>query len=128
MKDFLHNNQEYFYFAFRVIAGVLFFLHGIMKIQGIASGNIELMSLIGLAAIIETVGGAFLVIGLFTRTVAVISGLQMLVAYFMAHASANWNPLVNKGEAALLFLAAFLILAAHGSRIWSVDNLVAKRK
>ena len=123
MKDFLESKQDYFYFAFRVIAGVLFLLHGIAKIQM----GVDIISLMGLAMIIEVVGGAFLIIGLFVRPVAVIAGVEMLVAYFMVHAGNGWNPLVNKGEAALLFFAGFLILAAHGSRILAVDNLIRRR-
>ncbi len=127
MKDFLESNQDYFYFAFRVIAGIVFLLHGVMKIQGVMSGNISLVSLIGLAMIIETVGGIFLIVGLFVRPVAGIAAIEMVFAYFMAHAGNGWNPLANKGEAAILFFAAFLILVAHGSRIWAVDNLIRKK-
>lgn len=120
---FLENNKNGFYFAFRVIIGVTFLLHGISKIPNILSGETSIMSLMFLAAVIETIGGIFLVIGLFTRTVASIAALEMLYAFIFVHImSGGINPLENNGEAALLFFAAFLVLAAFGARKWSVDK------
>jgi putative oxidoreductase len=81
-----------------------------------------LVSLMGLAMIIEVVGGALIILGLFTRTTAAIAAVEMLFAYFMAHASNGWSPLANKGEPALLFFASFLVLLAFGARKYAVDN------
>ena|SRR3989344_5883075 len=126
IKEFLEKNSDYLYFVFRVLIGVLFLLHGIQKVTGIYDGKITLVSLIGLAAIIETIGGLFIIIGLLTRYTAIITAATMLVAYFKVHASGGLNPLVNKGEAALLYFAAFLVIIAFGSRKWSLDNLRKK--
>jgi putative oxidoreductase len=122
MRKFLENNQNGFYFAFRVIVGLMFLLHGWMKLSSIMAGTMPAMSLMGLAALIEVVGGIFIIIGFLTRWTAVIAGIEMIVAFFMAHASKGLNPLANGGEAAVLFLAAFLVLAAFGARKWSVDK------
>jgi len=122
VKKFLNKNSDYFYFAFRVIVGLVFILHGWMKVSAIMGGKIELMSLMGLAAVIETVGGVFIVIGLLVQWVALIAAIEMIVAYFMSHASQAWSPLVNKGEPAVLFFAAFLVLAAFGARKWACDK------
>jgi len=127
MKRFLDRNADYFYFAFRVIIGLVFLLHGIMKLPGMFAGTTPVMSLIFLAGIIETVGGAFLILGLFTRSVACISAIEMVFAYFMAHASRGWSPLANNGEPAVLFFAAFLVLAAFGAGRWALDNLKRRR-
>jgi putative oxidoreductase len=124
MKDFLENKKDYFYFVFRVVVGLLFLLHGLQKIPGIFNGATSIFSLIGLAGIIETVGGAFLVIGLLTRYVALISAVEMLVAYFMAHFPNGLSPLANKGESALLYFAAFLVMMAFGSKKWALDKMM----
>ncbi|MBI2662356.1 DoxX family protein [Candidatus Woesearchaeota archaeon] len=126
MKEFLEKNSDYLYFVFRVLIGVLFLLHGVQKVTGIYDGKITFLSLIGLAAVIETIGSLFIIIGLFTRYTAIITAGTMLVAYFTVHAPGGLNPLVNKGEAALLYFAAFLAMIAFGSRKWSLDNLRKK--
>ena len=122
VSKLLKKNGDKLYFVFRVLVGLLFFLHGWMKVTGIASGNMEVISLMGLAALIETVGGVFLIVGFFVRPTAAIAGIQMVFAYFMAHASGGISPLTNKGEPAVLFFVAFLVLAAHGAGRWALDK------
>ena len=124
LKNFLNKNQDNFFFVFRVIIGLLFLLHGWMKIGTIMS--FDLGSLMFYAGIIEIVGGLFIIIGLFTQEVAFIAAIEMLFAYFMSHAGNGWSPLANKGEAAVLFFVAFLILAGHGAKKWSVDRMRSK--
>lgn len=121
---FFDKNASTFYFVFRVLIGLAFLLHGIMKWPGILEGTTSIASLMGLAAIIETVGGAFLIIGLFVRPTAVITALEMLYAFFFIHVAGNGtlHPLVNKGEPAMLFFAAFLVLMAYGAGKWGVDK------
>ncbi|MEK6889795.1 MAG: DoxX family protein [Nanoarchaeota archaeon] len=122
VSKLLKKNGDKFYFVFRILVGLLFFLHGWMKVTAITGGQMEFMSLMGLAAVIETVGGIFIVVGFLTRPVAAIAGIQMVFAYFMAHASGGLSPLANKGEPAVLFFVAFLVLAAHGAGRWGLDN------
>ena len=121
---FLEKNSDNFYFVFRVLIGIGFLLHGIMKMPGIFGGTTSVFSLVGLAGIIETVGGAFLIIGLFVRTTAVISAIEMLVAFFYMHVAGKGtlNPLRNGGEAAMLYFAAFLVLAGFGAGKWGIDR------
>ncbi len=126
LKKFLEKNQDNLFFVFIILVGLIFLLHGWMKMSAIMNGKMALMSLMGLAAIIETVGGVMIIIGLFTSIVAVIAAIEMLVAYFTVHIKSGLDPLVNKGEAAALFFAVFLVLAGHGVKKWSVDNLMHK--
>ena|SRR3989344_8635181 len=121
-KEFFESKSDYFYFVFRVIIGLLFLLHGLQKMSGILDGKIALFSLFGAAGVIETIGGILLIVGLFTRYVAVVTAIEMLVAYFMMHLPNGLSPLANKGETALLFFAAFLVIAAFGARKWSIDK------
>ena len=76
---------------------------------------------------IEMVTGLLILIGLFAGVAAFIASGEMAVAYFMVHASTHWWPVVNHGEAAVLYCFAFLYMAARGSGIWSVDAVRGPR-
>lgn len=124
----LNRYQPYALALLHIVAGYTFMLHGMAKLFGVPHvamfDGLQLFSLIGLAGVLELVGGALLIIGLFTRPVAfVLSGL-MAVAYFMAHATMGdfWLPLLNKGEPAVLFCFIFLYLFFAGAGALSVDN------
>lgn len=114
----------------RIMTGLLFFAHGSAKYFQFPHVTMfdqmqpmQPMSLIGVAGILEIVGGALIVIGLFTRPVAFVLSGMMAVAYFMAHASQGFHPILNGGEPAILFCFIFLYLAAAGGGAWSVDAL-----
>ncbi len=104
----------------RIAAAYMFFLHGGAKLLG----GVPWPSLVGVAMVLELVGGALLVLGLFVRPVAFILSGEMAVAYFTAHASASnfWLPLKNHGESAALFCFIFLYLAAAGGGAWALDR------
>lgn len=122
IKNFLKQNSDYFYLAFRIIIGILFLLHGLQKIPGVLQGSIPFFSLLGLAGIIETIAGPMIILGLFTRYVASLTAIEMAVALFTMHFPTGINPLYNNGEPALLFFAAFLVLIAYGSGKYSIDT------
>jgi putative oxidoreductase len=109
----------------RIVTALLFIAHGTSKLFAFPVAMMEpgppLLSLLGLAAILEIVGGALLVLGLFTRPVAFILSGEMAVAYWMAHAPQSFFPIVNQGESAVLFCFIFLYLAAAGAGSWSLD-------
>ncbi|MEO6033190.1 MAG: DoxX family protein [Burkholderiaceae bacterium] len=90
--------------------------------------NLQLLSLLGAAGVIELVGGALVLIGLFTRAAAFVLSGELAFAYFTGHASKGWvlSPMMNQGEAAVLFCFIFLFIAAAGAGAWSAD--AARRK
>lgn len=112
----------------RIVTGYLFLLHGSAKLFGLPHvamfDGLQLFSLMGIAGVLELVGGFLVMIGWGTRPVAFVLSGMMAVAYFMAHASlATLHlPLLNGGEAAALFSFIFLFLAAAGAGCWSVDT------
>jgi putative oxidoreductase len=114
--------------ALRIVSGYLFIHHGTAKLLGIPHqemfDNLQLFSLMGLAGVIELVGGALLIIGLFTRISAFIMSGEMAFAYFMAHAPHGHvlTPMLNGGEMAVMFCFVFLFIAAAGPGAWSVDS------
>jgi putative oxidoreductase len=111
--------------VFRIVLGLLFLTHGLVKLFGFPAGaqpgQVPLMTLLGLAGVLELVGGVAIVLGLFTRPVAFILSGQMAVAYFMAHAPQGFFPVLNGGELAVVYCFAFLYLAAAGGGEWSLD-------
>ena len=113
----------------RIIAGFLMLWHGSQKLFAYPAPAqpIELNGLIMTAAIIEFFGGVLILIGLFTRPAAFLMSGLMAVAYFMAHASGGFLPLVNKGELAVIYSFLYLYFVFSGPGPWSVDSLIWKK-
>jgi putative oxidoreductase len=109
----------------RIVAALLFFEHGTAKLLGFppSDHSPEVLSLSWIAGALELVGGALLIVGLFTRPVAFIVSGEMAVAYWMAHAPRSAFPLVNDGDSAILYCFVFLYLAFAGGGPWSLDAL-----
>ena len=124
---FLDSWQSRALAVLRIITAYLFIPHGTAKLFGMPHvamfDGLQLMSLVGFAGVLEVVGGALLLIGLFTRPVAFILCGFMAVAYFMAHAN-HGNvllPMLNAGESAVLYCFIFLYFIFAGAGAWSVD-------
>jgi putative oxidoreductase len=121
------------YSIFRAVVGFLFLCHGLQKfglfggIDG-KGGSIALGTQIGAAAIIETVCGMLVMLGLFTRPAAFLASGMMAVAYFQVHHPNAPLPLLNMGEPAVLFCFAFLYIAARGGGPISIDASMPGRK
>ena len=108
----------------RIMAGLLYMEHGMQKLLGFPPSDNPgppLMSLLGFGGVLELFGGFLLVIGLFTRPVAFVLAGMMAVAYFMAHAPRSFFPVLNGGDAPILFCFVFLYLFIAGPGSWSVD-------
>lgn len=118
----------------RIVSAYLLIQHGSAKLLGFPHvaffDGLQIFSMLGAAGILELVGGALLLIGLFTRPVAfVLSGL-LAFAYFIGHASKGFvlSPMLNQGEAAALFCFVFLFIAVAGAGVWSVDAMRLAKK
>ena len=112
------------YALLRIVSGFLFFWHGTQKLLGFPPASYDAPWHIQyIAGGIELVGGALIMIGFFTAPLAFLSSGLMAAAYWMAHFSTeNWLPIMNRGDAAILYCFVFLYIAAKGSGIWSVDG------
>lgn len=110
----------------RIVAGLLFLLHGMQKIIGFPAmegGTPPMMSLFGLAGLIEIVTGILIIIGFFTRPAAFLASGTMAVAYWIVHVGmGGLIPTVNGGDAAILFCFVFLYLVFAGPGAWSVNK------
>jgi len=80
------------------------------------------------AGVLELVGGALIVLGLFTRPVAFLLSGEMAFAYFMAHAPHGFFPIMNHGEVAVLYCFIFLFIAAHGGGPYGIDGMLRKSR
>jgi putative oxidoreductase len=109
----------------RIITGLMLIQHGMAKIIGfpvVASfADLKPLSLIGVAGLIELIGGGLLILGLLTRCAAFVVSGEMAFAYFIAHAPKSFYPLINGGTLAIMFCFTCLFLAAAGPGPWSVD-------
>ena len=113
----------------RIVTALLFIAHGTQKLFGFPAaewGPTSLMSLMGVAGILEVFGGLAILVGFMTRPVAFVLSGMMAVAYWMAHAPANPFPVNNGGDAAILFCFAFLYFVFAGPGAWSVDTMRSK--
>jgi putative oxidoreductase len=111
----------------RIVSALTFFAHGTQKLLGFPPGKQpEFLTLSWTAGLLELVGGALLIVGLFTRPVAfMLSGL-MACAYWIAHAPRSIFPVLNGGDAAILFCFVFLYLVFAGAGPWSLDAVRQK--
>jgi putative oxidoreductase len=115
----------------RIMSALLFMEHGTQKLLGFPAPpqmEITLLSLVGIAGLLELVGGALLAVGLFTRPVAFILSGQMAVAYFLAHAPRDFFPVLNGGDGAILYCFIFLYIAAAGPGPWALDVMLRNRQ
>jgi putative oxidoreductase len=110
----------------RIVAGLLYLSHAVVKLFGFPPGappGVQpIASLLGVAALVEIVAAPLIILGLFTRPAAFIAAGEMAVAYWMFHAPKSFYPLLNMGEVAILFCFVFLYIAAAGPGAWSVDS------
>lgn len=107
----------------------MFLFHGTQKLFGYPGDRspAELLSLAGLAGVIETAGGLMIALGLLAAPAAFLASGTMAVAYFLRHAPDGFLPIVNRGELAILYCFGFLLIAAMGSGRYSLDALRRKR-
>ena len=112
----------------RIVTAFLFIQFGTAKLFAFPGplspdgSTVEPMSLMGLAALLEIVGGGLLLLGLFTRPAAFILSGEMAFAYFMGHASQGFWPVLNQGVPAVLFCFLFLYFSAAGPGAFALSN------
>ena len=113
----------------RIMAGLLFCEHGTAKLFGFPPhGQMPgPMELEWFAGTMELTGGTLVTLGLFTRAAAFIMSGEMAIGYFMAHAPRSFFPLLNGGEAAVLFCFVFLYFVFAGAGPWSLDALIWRK-
>jgi putative oxidoreductase len=123
------SRAPYLLSLLRIVAAFLFVQYGTTKLFAFPAaimpggGTAPLTSLAGFAGVLELVGGAFLLVGLFTRPVAFLLSGEMAVAYFKGHAGQGLWPVLNGGVPAVIFAFVWLYISAAGPGPWSIDAL-----
>lgn len=118
----------------RIVAAFMFMLSGTTILFAFPAGmppnggTAPLMSQIGIGGVLEFVGGALLLLGLFTRPVAFILSGMMAVAYFQFHFPQSFWPTINGGIPAALYCFVWLYFSAAGAGPWSLDALRANQR
>ena len=131
LDEKLDRYSPYALAALRIATALIFIPHGTQKLFGFpappASGLPPVLSLLGIGAILELVGGLFILIGLWTRPVAFILAGEMAVAYWWFHFPRNFYPILNGGDASILYCFVFLLLVFTGAGALSVDGARSHR-
>ena len=130
MSNFLDRYQPNMIAVLRIVTALIFMEHGTQKLFGFPApserGLPELFSLSWFGGIMELAGGLLIAFGLFTRPVAFLLAGEMAVAYWGFHAPRNFFPVLNGGDAAILYCFVFLLLVFTGPGAWSIDRALAR--
>lgn len=124
----------YFQSILRIVAAFIFITSGTMKLFAFPAGmppdggTAKLFSQIGIGGVLETFGGALLLVGLFTRPTAFLLSGMMAVAYFQFHAPGGFWPVLNGGIPAVLYCFVWLYFSAAGAGPWSIDSALRNKK
>ena len=124
MVSFMKAYEAQTYALLRITTGFLFFFHGTQKLLGFPPASYEAPWHIQyIAGGIELVGGFLIMIGFMTAPLAFLASGLMAAAYWMAHFSVeNWLPIMNRGDAAVMYCVIFLYISAKGTGIWGVSK------
>ena len=128
-ERFLGQFSEYAYALLRIVAGLMFLLHGTQKLIGVPSSprTTPLDGLMTAAGVIEIVAGLMIALGLYAGLAAFIASGEMAVGYFMVHQPNGPLPIQNGGELAVIYCFVFLYIATRGSGVLSVDSMMRKQ-
>jgi putative oxidoreductase len=128
---FLARYEPYLRSLVRIMVGFTFSLHGYQKFfgwfGGIGGHTVPVTTMLGAAGAIETFGGAFIILGLFTQPIAFLLSGEMAVGYFRTHAPRGFWPISNGGELAVFYSFFFLWLASSGAGPISLDRLLGRK-
>jgi len=124
----LEKWRPYFLSILRIVAGLLFLQHGLSKFFGFPTAGPPMSTLLYVQGVIEVLGGLLIILGAYTRPVAFILAGDMAAAYFIAHYPKSFYPLVNGGDAAILYCFLFLYLVFAGAGPWSLDRGALKQE
>ena len=130
MTASLTRYSPYMLSVLRIVVALIFMEHGTQKLFGFPPSERaapELLSFMWFGGLLEFAGGLLLALGLFTRPVAFVVAGEMAVAYWMFHAPEAFYPVLNGGDAAILYCFVFLYLVFAGPGPWSLDAMIARR-
>ncbi|WP_329499945.1 DoxX family protein [Kitasatospora herbaricolor] len=132
-RESVETARPYVLGLFRIVVGLLFVCHGAASLFGVlggakGGGSVPALNWPGwYAAVIQLVAGGLVLLGLATRTSALLCSGSMAYAYFSVHQERALWPLQNGGEGSVLFCWTFLLIAAVGPGGLALDGMLARR-
>ena len=126
----LNQYQPHILSIFRIMFGLLILQHGFSKWFGFPSpspAGIQLLTMVGIAGVIELIAGSLLTVGLFTRYAAFFVAGYAAVGYWMVHFPRGWTPMGNNGSLLVAYCFVGLLLIFFGGGSWSLDATLRKR-
>jgi putative oxidoreductase len=126
----LNQLQPQMLSIFRIMFGVLLIQHGFSKWFGFpvpGPAGIQLMTMVGIAGVIELIAGGLIIIGLFTRYAAFFVAGYTAVGYWMVHFARGWTPIGNGGSLIIAYCFAALLLVFFGGGVWSLDAMLRRK-
>jgi putative oxidoreductase len=123
--DFLDRYSPQLLSILRIVAGLLLLEHGTAKLLGFPHSPMfdHLTPVFFSAGVIELVGGALILLGLFSRVAAFVASGETAAAYWTYHVPHGGPfPVLNQGDAAILFCVVFLYIAAAGPGPWAINR------
>lgn len=121
MHAFMKNYQDQTYALMRITTGFLFLCHGVVKFTNMAEAA-RPWHIQWVAGPVELIGGALVMIGLFTSPMAFLCSGMAAAAYWIGHFPRGSLPVLNGGDAAALYTFAFLYISAKGTGIWGLGK------
>ena len=135
MIEKLESWEPYARSVMRIIVAYAFFLHGFRHLLGIfpvpartRAINMALDGLPAMFGVIELAGGLLLLLGLFTRPIAVLLCAQAALAYLYTSVPRGPWPIRNGGNEALIYFLVFAYIAATDGGEWSLDRALQRRR
>ena len=130
IEEFANRLAPYALSLLRIVAALLFLEHGTSRLFGFPSPlpTPHAFTLYWFAGAIEFAGASFVLLGLFTRSAAFVMSGEMAFAYFLSHAPRGFFPILNRGDAAILYCFIFLYLAFAGGGPLSLDALLRRNR
>jgi putative oxidoreductase len=126
MKRFFESRTDIAYALLRIVTGLMFAFHGAQKVLGVLGDAKPVGSQLWIGGVIELVTGLLIALGLFTSWAAFLASGTMAVAYVQFHWKLNFGaqffPIVNKGELAVLYSVLFLFMVTRGDGKWSLGR------
>ncbi len=114
--------EDSIYSIFRILLGILFLMYGLKNLFGVWGTVPVLWSLGWFAGAGQLLIGLGLVTGVLVRLASFFGIIEMLVAFYVHTNTGDWNPITNKGGAALTFVIAFIATLAYGAKRWSLEK------
>ena len=138
MLESLNQYKGMSLFFVRLAVGIVFLVHGVGKLFNVGptamgiSGFAGFLTSLGvpaasvaavLVALVETVGGLLILIGLWTRVAALLLAVNMVVAILLVHISKGFSAAGGGYEFALvLFLSSVALVLGGAGEKWAVDK------